>query len=235
MTKGRLVVAAAVAIVLGLGLGLGFGLSGGSSPAGRANDHQGGGPGSGGGTSGTSTSTTSPAEALAAVAGLPDCTLGELSVNLGPAQEVAGHSGMPVVFRNTSSSACALRGYPTVTGFTSSGTRVGSALMLPDGFIGGVGANGQAGAVRLAPGAVASASVEAAQQPISGGARTSAPTGQKGTAKTTTTVTHPCATITSLHVAVPGSPSTDNLGAQLTDCYAFMVHPFVSGATGSLA
>lgn len=204
-------VVAAVVVVVGLGLGLGLGLSSGGGPTtsfttttvppGATSSI----PGSGS----TTPADTEPSNPSSTIAGVALCTLASLQVSLGPAQHVTGHEGFPIVFTSTSHTQCQLAAYPTVTGYTSSGS-AGQALAQPGGFVTGLGPNGVPGNVVLTFGKSASAGVEAA---TSGGKS--------------------CQAIQRLTVAVPGSTATTSLSINLTDCFAFLVHPFVPGTTGS--
>src|SRR4051794_6154875 len=56
------------------------------------------------------------------------CRVSELSVRLGPASGAAGSTYRPIVFTNTSSTACTLRGYPGVSYVApTTGRQVGAA------------------------------------------------------------------------------------------------------------
>lgn len=228
----RVLISAAVIVLGGLGLGLGLTFTGGGSQSNSGASSRGG----LGGNSSTST-TAGRASPSSTASDLPACTLSRLSLSTGSAQTVAGHTGLPVVFKNISSSTCQLTGYPTVVGLNSSGTRVGAALPLPSGFVGGVGPNGTPATVALNPGSSASAEVEASSQPLVSGGRPSAGSQPPGAEKSTTTTaarhTESCPMLATLSVAVPGDATTKSLPVSLTDCYAFSVHPFVKGTSGS--
>lgn len=226
-------------IVVGLGLGLGLAFGTGGSPARSANGAGNGRNGSNGGASGSSGRSTAVTVGQAQP-GLRSCALADLHVTTGALETVSGHAGLPVVFTNTSTTECQLIGYPTVFGYAGQ-TRVGPALALAGGFVGGLGPTGQAGAVQLTPGASASVTVEAAMQAVPPVKKQTPkpPQGRPtGTTTTThpppTTTTHPCAQLTSLQVGVPGDSSTVSVPVQLTDCYAFLVHPFVPGTSGAV-
>ena len=49
------------------------------------------------------------------VASVPDCTPAHLTVTLGPSDGAAGTIYYTILFRNTGTSPCALRGYPGVS------------------------------------------------------------------------------------------------------------------------
>jgi Protein of unknown function (DUF4232) len=56
---------------------------------------------------------------------LTKCTQSQLSLSLGQSLAGAGNRSFVVLFRNTSSSACRLQGYPSVAGVGASGRRIG--------------------------------------------------------------------------------------------------------------
>jgi hypothetical protein len=60
-----------------------------------------------------------------ASAGPAGCSTGALKGSLGPGSAAAGSSYYPIVFTNTSGSACTLYGYPGVSFVTASGGQVG--------------------------------------------------------------------------------------------------------------
>ena len=66
------------------------------------------------------------AAAAPAAAPAPTCTHSQLRVTRGPAQGTAGHFHWPIRFRNTSATACSLRGFPAVRS-TRSGQLIGAA------------------------------------------------------------------------------------------------------------
>ena len=77
------------------------------------------------------------------------CRTSQLSITLGRADGTAGSSYVPLVLRNTGSTMCLLRGYPGVSFVGEQGRQVGRAATR----------TGAAGLVRLAPGAVAHATL----------------------------------------------------------------------------
>ena len=78
------------------------------------------------------------------------CTLGDLAVRLGPAGHAAGSTYRPIVFTNTSGSACTLTGYPGVSYVApKSGRQVGAAAARDRAM--------RTRTVRLAPGGHAAA------------------------------------------------------------------------------
>ena len=74
--------------------------------------------------------TTQPAKVIAVAAtGSPSrCTVSQLSLRLGTAGHAAGSTYQPIVFTNTGTTACTLRGYPGVSYVApKSGAQVGAA------------------------------------------------------------------------------------------------------------
>jgi hypothetical protein len=71
----------------------------------------------------TSPAATSPP---AAQGGAPGCATATLNGSLGSGSVAAGSTYYPIVFTNTSSSACTLYGYPGVSFVTASGSQVGT-------------------------------------------------------------------------------------------------------------
>jgi hypothetical protein len=87
--------------------------------------------------------------------GMPACGTSTLAVTLGPSEGAAGTLYAPLRFTNTGTRPCALRGFPGVSYVTGDrGDQVGHAAVR-DGAPGG--------AVTLAPGTVASASLAMVQ------------------------------------------------------------------------
>ena len=214
----RMVTALAGVVIVGLGLGLGLGLTGGngSSPRGGSSNSSSSVPNTGSTPNGsvpvtgpTTPTDTEPSNPSSTVAGIALCRLAGLTVSLGAVKQVAGHEGAPIVFTSTSPTQCQLAAYPTVIAYTASGAKAGQALAQPGGFVTGNGPNGVAGHVILTNGTSASAGVEVGMS------------GQN------------CVSIVRLTVGVPGDPSTMSLAVNWDDCYAFLVHPFDPGTTGS--
>jgi Protein of unknown function (DUF4232) len=76
-------------------------------------------------------STSAPATGSAGTAtptpgGPPACATAILKGTLGPGSAAAGSSYYPIVFANTSGSACTLYGYPGVSFVSASGSQVGA-------------------------------------------------------------------------------------------------------------
>ncbi len=85
-------------------------------------------------------------------AGLPRCTAGELSASLGEGDAAAGSVSRPLIFTNTGSHTCELRGFPGVSYVAGDdGHQVGPAAAM----------SGERGAqVPIAPGATARAQLQ---------------------------------------------------------------------------
>jgi hypothetical protein len=77
---------------------------------------------------GTAATTSTHLVAVQSTSPPTRCTVGELSVRLGRAGHAAGSTYRPIVFTNTSDTACTLRGYPGVSYVApTSGRQVGAA------------------------------------------------------------------------------------------------------------
>ena len=118
------------------------------------------GSGSGSGPDATSTVTVTATPTPTAAgstskppSGPPACDTSALTVKLGQGNGAAGSTYVPIVFTNTSSSACSLFGYPGVSFVTApGGAQVGSAAARSS--------TQPAANVSLAPGAVAHATLQ---------------------------------------------------------------------------
>ncbi|MBO0871386.1 MAG: DUF4232 domain-containing protein [Micromonosporaceae bacterium] len=139
------------------------------------------------------------------------CATSGLTVSLGHAGAGAGHRGVAVVFGNSGSVGCYLRGYPRVVALDASGRQVASATHTPRGYLGGLAQGHSIGKVTLAPGGTGSAYVEGmAFNP-------------DGTA---------CTGYRALLVTPPGGTSPTRLDLTGDLCSGLQVHPVVSGSTG---
>jgi hypothetical protein len=99
-------------------------------------------------TSAQATSTTSQPGGSG---GTAECKAAHLKLSLGTGDAAAGHTYVPIVFTNTGSTPCLMRGFPGVSYVTGdSGSQVGA----PATRTGSIGSS-----VTLAPGAVASSVV----------------------------------------------------------------------------
>jgi hypothetical protein len=74
----------------------------------------------------TTTVTPTPTVTVTPPTGVPTCQSNQLSLSLGPPGGAAGSTYTPIVFTNTGSTTCELRGYPGVSFVNTSGARVGS-------------------------------------------------------------------------------------------------------------
>ena len=144
-----------------------------------------------------------------------DCQGTSLVISAGQVAAGGGHQGIPLRFRNISSTPCRLTGYPGVAGLTS-GAAQNPATRTLSGSLGGLppGTSGLP-VIELAPGEVASALVEGTDVPT-------------GTATA-------CRSFTALLVTPPDARQASRLPASLTDCSGLAVHPVVPGTTGTLS
>jgi hypothetical protein len=100
-------------------------------------------------------STTSSVQAGGATTptqhGTPECRASDLKLSLGSGDAAAGHFYVPIVFTNTGSTPCLMRGFPGVSYVTGDN---GSQVGAPAQRTGSIGSS-----VTLAPNAVASSVV----------------------------------------------------------------------------
>src|ERR1700759_1349123 len=73
--------------------------------------------------------------ASSAIAGAPACTSSALrvSLNRNTGQDFTSHTVLAIVFKNESSRACTLRGYPGVSAITAAGKQIGPAASRDGG------------------------------------------------------------------------------------------------------
>lgn len=174
----------------------------GTSGAGPGTGPAGGsGTGAPGGASSTAGGTATGSRSSAAA---PTCTAAQLTIAAGPAGGAAGHLYLPVLFRNSGTSACSLRGYPGVDALDAAGHRVVAATR-----VGGTPIN----RITLAPGGAASAMVGAVDVPI--GTATACPKAYAG-----------------LLVTPPNLTTSVRVAASLPACAGLTVNPLVAGANG---
>lgn len=88
----------------------------------------------------------------------PACTGAQLAITHTPAHGAAGHGAFVLLFRNQSTSACAIHGYPGLDALNSHGVVIGHAARTLSGSMGG-GAT-TVPTVVITPGHYASATVE---------------------------------------------------------------------------
>ncbi|WP_019708900.1 DUF4232 domain-containing protein [Streptomyces xinghaiensis] len=93
---------------------------GSAHPTGAASDSR---PATGPSPAGTSAEPSVPGTTHA---GTPRCTRGDLGLSLGRVSPGAGNLYAPLVFTNTGSGACTLRGFPGVTLLDGTGDRIGA-------------------------------------------------------------------------------------------------------------
>lgn len=97
----------------------------------------------------------------ATASGLTSC-VDNIRVSETQMQGAAGHRSLVLVFNNVGTAACELQGYPGVDLVSATGATIASAQRTLSGMAGGVTA---ASSLTLAPGASASALVEASAVP----------------------------------------------------------------------
>jgi hypothetical protein len=118
-----------------------------------------------------------------------------------------------ILFKNTSTMTCTLRGYPGVAGLDSTGHQATQAVRTPIGYMGGLlSATGAPPVVTLESGQMASAKVEGTDNPV--GNRTT------------------CPSLSGLLVTAPNTYSSVKLPLAPGDCSGLEVHPVVPGETG---
>ena len=156
-----------------------------------------------GGSSSTPGSTTGVSTTT--VPTTPRCVTGALGIRLGQPGAAAGNRYLPIVFTNTSGTACTLYGYPGVSLLDASGKQIGTPASREAGSTPKV--------VTVAPGASASAAVHTAAQGV---APSCGPTS------------------TQIRVYVPDERTAVDLPAALADCGGvFSVMPVVPGTSGT--
>jgi hypothetical protein len=147
------------------------------------------------GGGGGSTSTTK--------AGTAACTTSQLRGELGPPNAGAGQLYVPLILRNTGTTACEVRGFPGVSVLDASGTQLGQ----PATREGNEGA-----AVVLQPGGVASATLHTTNAGIGGPCE---------------------ATSAQMRVFPPNQTQALTFPAALQVCGGFSVTTMVAGDTGT--
>lgn len=166
----------------------------------------------------TSTSTTVTPETSAA----PPCQDGQIEVSNAGGGSGLGHQDQVILFTNQGQSICSLSGYPGVAGLDGQGGEAVQAQRTLSGYLGGLitGATTPP-VVSLAPGQIASATVEGTDNPI--GAATSCPFYPY------LLVTPPNLT-DSVRVTVTDFGRLNHPG--LPGCTRIEVHPVVPGTSG---
>lgn len=153
--------------------------------------------------------TSRPTGTADSSAGGRPCANGDLSVALGRSRAASGHVAVAIGFRNLSSSACSLSGYPGVAALDGQGRQVEQAVRSASGFLGG---SYTVRTVTVPVGGDASALVEG----------TDVPTGTKTA----------CTTFAGLLATAPGQTRSHVLRLSFPGCSPIQVHPVVSGADG---
>jgi Protein of unknown function (DUF4232) len=149
-----------------------------------------------------------------------ECAAADLTVTTGAAGAAAGHSSLVLLFANSGSAACFVRGYPGVA-VRLPGGRVYSAVRAMTGYMGGDAAPSPV-RVQLAPGVTASALIEWIHFPQDGSASVTAED-CAGHGAVRLLVTAPDQTAPAmLAPPAPVSPV----------CWGFEVHPIVAGSAG---
>lgn len=161
-------------------------------------------------TTAAGVTTTTAAATATTAAGGHGCGFSQLAVS-SSSQGAAGHIGVVLVFKNTSTATCTLVGYPGVAGLDSAGQQVVQATRTPSGFMGGISGSTPP-TVTLAPGASASALIES----------TDVPTGNETS----------CPTYASLLVTPPNTTQSVTIAQSLPGCSGLQVHPVVAGTSG---
>lgn len=185
----------------------GGGSTAGSSPSGGSSS---GGSSSAGSSSGGSSSAGSTGGGSTKPA-VPVCADGQVTVTAGRSNGAAGHIGAPLVFHNTSATACTLYGFPGVAGLDSHGKQVVQAQRVTHGYMG----SSILTTVLLAPGAAASALVVGVDVPNGDIAS--------------------CPTFPALLVTPPGSHTSTKVALSMPGCPTLQVSPVVTGTKGGLS
>lgn len=147
------------------------------------------------------------------------CRGADVAVSAGRLSAAQGHVGLPLLFRNTSSAACSLSGYPGVAALDVHGHQVAQARRSPRGYLGGLPADARSPAVVVVPpGQTASALLEGTD--ARGGAAS------QGTATA-------CAAYPALLVTPPNTSTSVRVRQPFPSCSAPDIHPVVVGESGT--
>jgi hypothetical protein len=142
-----------------------------------------------------------------------ECTIIDLNITVGGGDAGAGHRSVALIFRNTATATCQLRGYPGVAALDGQGTQVEQAQRSPAGYLGGLKGT-TVPTVDVAPGQTASALVEA----LASGPGGASCTGYRG-----------------LLVTPPDETHSVRLALTWDGCSNLQIHPVVPGDTGQQA
>jgi hypothetical protein len=127
-------------------------------------------------------------------------------VTLGAQAAGLGHRSVQVVFRNTGTTPCQVRGYPGVDGLAADGTTMAHAARTLHGYLGGIRDTGRLPTAILQPGQSTSSMVEGTASTPDGGS---------------------CAGIKQLLVTAPDDTVSTRLSWDTDICSNFQVHPIM--------
>ncbi|NUP49122.1 MAG: DUF4232 domain-containing protein [Catenulispora sp.] len=165
-------------------------------------------------TTGSSTDHPStPSSTQATSSTPPNCQPAQISITLGGGGAAMGHEAQVLLFQNTGSTPCRLRGYPTVRVAYVSGKRTFTVDQTPRGFTGGLNQGDDTPpTVDLSPGQIASARID-----FSGYVATT-----------------PAPCVTTSTVFLPGAANPIALPWELPGACSdgLQIHPFIPGTTG---
>ncbi len=137
-----------------------------------------------------------------------ECKLAQLSVTVGGGDAGMSHRSAALVFRNTGTVTCRMRGYPGVAALDAQGTQVGQAARTTRGYLGGP--QGTAiPTVDIAPGKSASALVEGIAKGVTDSCKPYAgmlvtPPDETHSVKLSQAAGGDCADSMQIHPVVPG-------------------------------
>jgi len=141
-----------------------------------------------------------------------ECALGDLRITSHSGDAAAGHRGFVLVFQNTGTKTCYLKGYPGVDALDAGSRLVEHARRTTSGYLGGLSSGGGPPAVSLGPGQLASALVEALAFRASDGSA--------------------CTAYASLLVTPPDETHSVTVRWDNDGCSDLQVHPVVPGLSG---
>lgn len=164
-------------------------------------------------TTTTSTVLASPTATTAATStssGPAECANGQLAVVVGRESAAGGSGGLPIIFRNASSSTCTLAGYPGVALVNGAG-RQQQVSRTPQGYLGGLSPGDKTDPVaRLASGEMAAALLEGADHTRTAGL---------------------CPRFVALLITAPNQTETARVTRSISLCDP-QIHPVLAGVTG---
>lgn len=160
------------------------------------------------GNAGVGTQSPTPA----GTPGTTGCRKAELAVTTAGQSGGSGHRGVVLVFTNSGTRSCQLRGYPGVAALDAAGAQVAQARRTSAGYLGGLASGAQIPAVTLSAGQSASAMVEALAFNAADGSA--------------------CTAYRGLLVTAPDDVESTRLPWDTDGCSDLQVHPVVPGTTG---